>query len=50
MSITTDITEEEWDKPMTCPIDPKELESCEACQSVTEKLGSLVLHTLHVAF
>lgn len=23
---------EEWDKPMTCPIDPKELELCDACQ------------------
>ncbi len=23
---------EEWDKPMVCPIDPKELSECEACQ------------------
>jgi hypothetical protein len=24
--------EAEWDKPLTCPIDPKELAECEACQ------------------
>lgn len=29
--IETEIIDE-WDKPMVCPIDPKELESCEACQ------------------
>lgn len=23
---------DEWDKPLTCPIDPKELAECEACQ------------------
>lgn len=23
---------DDWDKPLTCPIDPEELESCEACQ------------------
>jgi len=23
---------DEWDKPMVCPIDPKELAECEACQ------------------
>lgn len=26
------ITDEDWDKPMVCPIDPKELAECEACQ------------------
>lgn len=26
------IIEQEWDKPMVCPIDPKELAECEACQ------------------
>ena len=25
-------TIEDWDKPLVCPIDPKELEACEACQ------------------
>lgn len=23
---------DEWEQPMVCPIDPKELEACEACQ------------------
>lgn len=23
---------DEWDMPLTCPIDPKELAECEACQ------------------
>lgn len=23
---------DDWDKPMTCPIDPDLLESCESCQ------------------
>lgn len=23
---------DEWEKPMVCPIDPAELETCEACQ------------------
>lgn len=31
-STKQEITNEDWDKPMVCPIDPKELESCEACQ------------------
>lgn len=26
------ISNDDWDKPMTCPIDPKELAECEACQ------------------
>lgn len=26
------ILDEEWDKPMTCPIDPELLKECEACQ------------------
>jgi hypothetical protein len=26
------LTDEEWDQPMTCPIDPKLLAECEACQ------------------
>lgn len=30
-AIETEIIDE-WDKPMTCPIDPKELAECEACQ------------------
>ena len=25
-------TVEDWDKPMTCPVDPDLLEACEACQ------------------
>ncbi len=25
-------TIDNWDKPMTCPIDPKLLAECEACQ------------------
>lgn len=28
------ISDEEWDKPMVCPIDPKELAECEACQQI----------------
>ncbi len=27
-----DITEQEWDKPLVCPIDPELLAECEACQ------------------
>lgn len=23
---------DEWEQPMVCPIDPKELAECEACQ------------------
>lgn len=23
---------EDWEKPMTCPVDPDLLEACEACQ------------------
>jgi len=23
---------DDWDKPMTCPVDPDLLEACEACQ------------------
>ena len=23
--------DKDWDKPMVCPIDPKELSECEAC-------------------
>jgi len=30
--LTEKINDEEWDKPMVCPIDPKELAECEACQ------------------
>ena len=31
--ITAETTiEQEWDKPMVCPIDPKDLAECEACQ------------------
>lgn len=30
--ISEKISDEEWDKPMVCPIDPKELAECEACQ------------------
>ncbi len=26
------LSDEDWDKPMVCPIDPKELAECEACQ------------------
>lgn len=26
------VTDEEWDKPMVCPIDPELLKECEACQ------------------
>lgn len=26
------IDDQEWDKPMVCPIDPKLLAECEACQ------------------
>lgn len=26
------ISDDDWDKPMACPIDPKELAECEACQ------------------
>jgi len=29
--VLEDITDE-WDQPMTCPIDPKLLAECEACQ------------------
>ena len=29
---TGTIKDDDWDKPMTCPIDPKELAECEACQ------------------
>lgn len=28
----TEQTVDDWEKPMTCPIDPDLLESCEACQ------------------
>jgi hypothetical protein len=28
----SNIKDDDWDKPMTCPIDPKELAECEACQ------------------
>jgi hypothetical protein len=24
--------EQEWEKPLTCPVDPKELAECQACQ------------------
>jgi len=33
--IETEVIEdtiEDWDKPMTCPIDPELLAECEACQ------------------
>jgi len=26
------IKDQDWDKPMTCPIDPDELKECLACQ------------------
>ena len=26
------VLNDNWDKPMTCPIDPAELAECEACQ------------------
>ena len=26
------LTDEEWDQPMVCPVDPKLLAECEACQ------------------
>lgn len=29
---TQALLNQEWDKPMVCPIDPKELAECEACQ------------------
>jgi hypothetical protein len=29
---TQALADQEWDKPMVCPIDPKELAECEACQ------------------
>lgn len=32
MADTKQILDEEWDKPMTCPIDPEQLKECEACQ------------------
>lgn len=28
-AIPTDV---EWDRPLVCPVDPKELSECEACQ------------------
>ena len=29
---TQAVADQEWNKPMTCPIDPAELAECEACQ------------------
>ncbi len=29
---TNSIADIDWDKPMVCPIDPKLLSECEACQ------------------
>lgn len=26
------LTDDQWNKPLVCPIDPAELEACEACQ------------------
>jgi len=26
------VSDADWDKPMTCPIDPDELKECLACQ------------------
>lgn len=26
------LTEQDWNKPLVCPVDPKELSECEACQ------------------
>ena len=26
------LVDQEWDKPMTCPVDPAELSECLACQ------------------
>ncbi len=26
------ISDDSWDKPMVCPIDPEELKECEVCQ------------------
>lgn len=26
------ISDEDWDKPLVCPIDPEQLKECEACQ------------------
>ena len=30
--ISGSIKEDDWDKPMTCPIDPSDLAECDACQ------------------
>ena len=26
------LTDLDWNKPLVCPVDPKELSECEACQ------------------
>ena len=38
---TGTIKDDDWDKPMTCPIDPKELAECEACQQQLQQNYSL---------
>lgn len=30
--VANTISDEDWDKPMVCPIDPEKLKECEACQ------------------
>ena len=30
--VSNSIADSDWDKPMVCPIDPKALAECEACQ------------------
>lgn len=30
--MNSEIKDQDWDKPMVCPIDPAELAECEACQ------------------
>lgn len=32
VKVSNTISDDDWDKPMSCPIDPKELAECEACQ------------------
>lgn len=32
MAETKVVVKDNWEKPLTCPVDPKELAECEACQ------------------